>query len=81
MTWADMVTDVYQTAKDVFLQREGLKNYEDRQAVQIESQQVMAEASNQAALAQAKVKASTIAYIGGGLLLLAIFVGIYKSVT
>lgn len=80
MVFSDMVTDIYQTGKDIFLHREGLKDYQERQASNIEGRKVVIEAESQAAVAESKVKMSTVAYIGAGLLALAIFVNVFKSI-
>lgn len=80
MGWGDMVTDIFNVGKDVFLQKEANKAYIERQAATIEGQRTLTEAKTAQMQAESKLKASTLMYIGGGLVAIAIFIQIYRSI-
>lgn len=76
-----ILTDIYQTGKDVFLQRQRSDLEIERQAKAIQGKKVLQEAQTAKMEAESKLKTMNLVYLGGGLVAIALFITIFKSVT
>lgn len=77
--FSTILTDIYQTGKDFFLQKQRTDLAIERQSKAIEGEKVLQEAQAARARAEAKSTTSNLVFIGGGLIILALFVTMVKS--
>lgn len=75
-----MLSDIFQTGKDVFLAREANQATIDRQAAAIRTEKTLQESASQASAIKSKSMTQNLIYVGIGLVAVALFVGVMKSI-
>jgi hypothetical protein len=78
--FSTILTDIYNTGKDIFLEKQRSDLAIERQAKAIQGKKVLQEAQAARERAEAKSTTSNLVFIGGGLVILALFVTIVKSI-
>lgn len=76
-----LLSDIFQVGKDVFVSREYTKRDIERQAAAIQTEKTLQETAAQGAAIKQRSMTTSMIYIGVGLVGIALFIGIWRSIT
>lgn len=76
-----LLSDIFQTGKDIFVSREYTKRDIERQAAAIQTEKTLQESAAMGEAIKTRSMTTSMIYIGVGLVGIALFIGIWRQIT